>query len=291
MFGIALTVEACLQSGTRADVAWVVDSDGLQVGDWADAVVFTPGGGRTGSLLSGALDGKLAELAGIGTTGRLVEAEVGPVDALIAELDSEGRAKCLIVPADVLPEATWGKAIRREPFTLVVGIDGDEVVGAELVDAGDAGTSMSVVEGNTITSTFVATPEIVIVGANPVTDVLVEMAGLLGWRPRMVTDVSIVGGLIAPLSARDMVVVAGHDLELAGAALATALESRSGYIASLGSRKMQADRSDWLAYRGVTDLARVHGPAGLDIGADTPAEIAVSIVAEAIAESVARKRA
>jgi xanthine dehydrogenase accessory factor len=284
MFGVALTVEACLQSGTRADVAWVVDSDGLQVGDWADAVVFTPGGGRTGSLLSGALDGKLAELAGLGTTGRLVEAEVGPVDALIAELDSEGRATCLIVPADVLPEATWGKAIRREPFTLVVEIAGDEVVGSELVDAGEAATSTSVVEGNTITSTFVATPEIVIVGANPVVDALAGMAGILGWRPRLVTDTSIVGGLIAPLSPRDMVVVAGHDLELAGAALAAALDSRSGYIASLGSRKMQADRNDWLAYRGVTDLARVHGPAGLDIGAATPAEIAVSIVAEAIAQ-------
>jgi len=284
MFGVALTVEACLQSGTRADVAWVVDSDGLQVGDWADAVVFTPGGGRTGSLLSGALDGKLAELAGLGTTGRLVEAEVGPVDALIAELDSEGRATCLMVPADVLPEATWGKAIRREPFTLVVEIAGDEVVGSELVDAGEAATSTSVVESNTITSTFVATPEIVIVGANPVVDSLAGMAGILGWRPRLVTDTSIVGGLIAPLSPRDMVVVAGHDLELAGAALATALDSRSGYIASLGSRKMQADRNDWLAYRGVTDLTRVHGPAGLDIGAATPAEIAVSIVAEAIAQ-------
>ena len=37
------------------------------------------------------------------------------------------------------------------------------------------------------------------------------------------------------------------------------------------------------AYRGVTDLERVHGPAGIDIHADTPAEIAVSVLAEAIA--------
>lgn len=287
MYGIAITVAACLQAGTRADVAWVVDSDGLAVSDWSDAVAFTPGGGRTGALLGGAIDGKLAELAGRGAVGRLVHVEVSPVDALIAGIEADGSARCLLMPADVLPEETWDKAIGREPFALVVEFSGDEVVRTELVETDGAGGSASVVEGNRITSTFVPIPEIVIVGGNPVADVLADVAVLLGWRSRRVVEASMVSGLIAPLSARDKVVVVAHDLELAGVALAAALESRVGYIASLGSRKMQADRNDWLAYRGVTDLTRVHGPAGLDIGADTPAEIAVSIVAEAIAETAA----
>jgi xanthine dehydrogenase accessory factor len=78
-------------------------------------------------------------------------------------------------------------------------------------------------------------------------------------------------------------VVTSHDVEVAGPALAAALEGNVGYIGGLGSRRTQQARADWLAYRGVTDLERIHGPAGLDIGASTPAEIAVSILAEALA--------
>jgi len=77
--------------------------------------------------------------------------------------------------------------------------------------------------------------------------------------------------------------VVSHDVELAGAALEAALAGEVGYIGALGSRRTQQARADWLAYRGVTDLARVHGPAGLSIGAHTPPEIAVSILAEAMA--------
>ena len=58
----------------------------------------------------------------------------------------------------------------------------------------------------------------------------------------------------------------------------------AGYIGALGSMRMQQNRADWLAYRDVTDLSRVRGPAGLDIGARTPAEIAVSVLAQAISE-------
>ena len=77
--------------------------------------------------------------------------------------------------------------------------------------------------------------------------------------------------------------MAAHDVDVAGPALAAALDSDVGYIGALGARRMQQARADWLAYRDITDLDRIHGPAGIDIGADTPAEIALSILAEAVA--------
>jgi xanthine dehydrogenase accessory factor len=77
--------------------------------------------------------------------------------------------------------------------------------------------------------------------------------------------------------------VLSHDDELAGPALEAALAGDVGYIGALGSRRTQQSRAQWLADHGVTDLERVYGPAGLDIGANTPAEIAVSIIAEALA--------
>ena len=77
---------------------------------------------------------------------------------------------------------------------------------------------------------------------------------------------------------------------MAGPALRAALAGEVGYIGALGSRRTQQSRADWLAYRGITDLDRVHGPAGLDIGANTPAEIAVSIIAEALAVASGEER-
>jgi xanthine dehydrogenase accessory factor len=94
----------------------------------------------------------------------------------------------------------------------------------------------------------------------------------------------MVAGLAATLSDLDAVVVMGHEVEPSSRCLMSALESDAGYIGALGSAAMQQARADWLAYREVTDLSRVHGPAGLPIGGRSPAEVAVAIVAEILDE-------
>ena len=70
-------------------------------------------------------------------------------------------------------------------------------------------------------------------------------------------------------------------------ALAAALSSDVGYIGALGSRRTQQARADWLAYRGITDLEPHPRPGRAGHRRDTPAEIAVSILAEAIAAEAA----
>jgi xanthine dehydrogenase accessory factor len=92
----------------------------------------------------------------------------------------------------------------------------------------------------------------------------------------------MVAGLAASSSPIDGIVIMGHDIEMSSTCLMYALESDAGYIGALGSPTMQVSRADWLAMRDVTDVSRVHGPAGLEIGSQGPAEIAVSIAAQMI---------
>jgi xanthine dehydrogenase accessory factor len=280
VYGIALSAGACLRAGTRADVAWLVDADGIRVDDWSEAVLFTPGGGQVGSLAGGVFDGRLADLAGRGEAGRLVELEIGEADAIIAGIEPGARAHFLLAPAATLPPQVWELAAAHMPFSLVASLDEDRVTSFEL-HSDETAARPSVTEDRVV-SVFEAVPEMAVVGEGPVAEALAKMAVIVGWKARIVTESGSASGVIAALSQGDKVVVAAHDLELAGAALLAALESDAGYIGSVGSRRMQENRADWLAYRGVTDLSRVHGPAGLEIGAETPGEIAVSVLAEAI---------
>lgn len=76
-----------------------------------------------------------------------------------------------------------------------------------------------------------------------------------------------------------------HDPKIDDPSLTAALKADCFYVGALGSRKSHARRLERLGEAGVSPeaTARIHGPIGLDIGAITPAEIAVSILAEVVA--------
>ena len=86
------------------------------------------------------------------------------------------------------------------------------------------------------------------------------------------------------LTAATYAVVLTHDPKIDDVALSIFLKSPVRYIGALGSRVTQAKRRDYLTQLGFTseDLARIHGPIGLNIGARTPEEIALCIAAEIV---------
>jgi xanthine dehydrogenase accessory factor len=92
------------------------------------------------------------------------------------------------------------------------------------------------------------------------------------------------------LGPRDVVLVFTHDAKFDEPALIAALASGAGYIGALGSRRTQQRRVERLRDAGLNEeaIARIHAPCGLDLGARTPAETSVSILAEVIAVRAGR---
>jgi xanthine dehydrogenase accessory factor len=152
-------------------------------------------------------------------------------------------------------------------------------------------------------------PRLVVVGAVDTAEALCAAAGMLGWRTicvdaraRFATPERIPSADELAVEWPDealariqpdhntAIVVLTHDEKFDVPALQAALRTDAFYVAAIGSRKTQARRRERLLEGGLTeaDLDRIHGPAGLDVGADSPAETAVSILSEALAVRAAR---
>jgi xanthine/CO dehydrogenase XdhC/CoxF family maturation factor len=124
---------------------------------------------------------------------------------------------------------------------------------------------------------------VLIVGEGPVAEVLAPMVAGLGWESTATTTLA---ESEAAMSAADAVVVTSHHEDVDGPAIRAALAAGTPYVGAMGSRRTQARRREWLLANGVTEgeLSDLHAPVGLDIGADEPGEIAISILAEIVAE-------
>ena len=124
---------------------------------------------------------------------------------------------------------------------------------------------------------------VLVVGDGPVTDALGPMVSALGWSRTTTGSVPSVRSLLD--AEVDAVVVTSHHDDVDGPAIKAALAAGTTYVGAMGSRRTQARRRAWLLAHGVSEqeLGSLHAPIGLDIGADEPGEIAVSILAEIVA--------
>jgi xanthine dehydrogenase accessory factor len=171
------------------------------------------------------------------------------------------------------------------------------------------GTSRTVeIEGRSVfVEAFPVRPRLVVVGAVEVARSLVRFARELGYETVVVdgrasfatperfppdqVDRLVVGwpDEVADeigLGPDDAVAVLTHDVKFDEPAIVEALRRRCRYVGAVGSRKTQGDRRARLREAGVTDeeLARLRGPVGLDLGGRAPAETALAIISEVVAE-------
>jgi xanthine dehydrogenase accessory factor len=158
-------------------------------------------------------------------------------------------------------------------------------------------------DGHVMRSVFGPRWRMLVIGAGQLSRVLAQMAQVLDFdvtccdpREEYYLTWDIPGThftkempddvvLAMQLDPHSAVVAVTHDPKLDDLALLEALKSPAFYVGALGSRANTAARKERLAMFELTpqEIARLHGPIGLDIGSKTPAEIAISILAEVIA--------
>src|SRR3984957_6389973 len=155
-------------------------------------------------------------------------------------------------------------------------------------------------EGRVFLTVYVPSPQLVITGAVHISQALAPIGKLLGYdvtivdprtafaSPERFPDVNVIAEwpntALPPLNVDRYTafVALTHDPKIDDPALLHALARDCFYIGALGSRKTHARRLERLKAQGVSDadLLRIHAPIGLDIGAVSPAEIAVAIMAQ-----------
>ncbi|MFZ0722457.1 MAG: XdhC family protein [Xanthobacteraceae bacterium] len=155
-------------------------------------------------------------------------------------------------------------------------------------------------EGKVFLTVYVPAPQLVITGAVHISQALAPIGKLVGYdvtivdprtafdSPERFPDVKVIAEwpdkALPPLNVDRYTafVALTHDPKIDDPALLHALARDCFYIGALGSRKTHARRVERLKAQGVSDaaIARIAAPVGLDIGAVSPAEIAVSIMAQ-----------
>ncbi len=302
-------------AGDGVGVVRVLDRHGFGTVESGQLLAGTASGAVAGVLYRGALDDAAVPLAAASVTAAQTRnAHVAEPAALAAGLACSGGATLLGHPLPAAPAEALGAALERgTPAALVSPADGSaalvltgpelaEVVGtlgsADLDEAAataarqllrrGATVTERVADGDLLLDLWVPVPSVLVVGTGAIGEAITAQAALLGWTWRQESELDAAVAGVAAFSDADVLVLLDHGPKF-DAALVEGLRGR-GFIGALGSRHTQSARRERLRAAGLTDgeLARLYGPVGLDLGARTPAETAVSVVAQVIAARAGR---
>lgn len=299
-------------------VVRVLDRRGFGTVEPGQLLAGTVGGEVAGLLLRGAVDTVAVPLtASAASAPATASTDVAEEAAVAAGLGCAGHAQLLAHPLPGDLAAALGEALEAgHPVALASTVDGDRrlVVSwtpgearhgtlgtAEADDEACRAADRLLRRGATATERLIAAdvdllldlwvpvPTVLVVGSGAVGDALVAQAGVLGWHARVVTALADARDAVGAFSHADVLVLLDHSPDF-DILLIDGLEHGRGFLGALGSRSTQAARGERLRAAGLTDddLAALHAPVGLDLGARSPAETAVSVVAEVIASRSGR---
>ncbi len=308
------TAKRWVAEGRAGYLARPVTEQGFGPRDPAGAVLVDVRGECVGSLYRGVFDAEfVAEAAamGPGATARVCEVSVAGDEAVAAKLTCGGQAEVLLQPLAAVPAEWWELLGEGVGVALVTRLNeaadqaSSEVVRATALPGDDAGRRAGELlatrragrdalygeSGLVLVEAHPSAPYVVIGGGGELAAVIERQAVLLGWEA---VRVEAAEPAVAAIEARRdsaCVVVLSHDEQFDVPMLRAALAAGVPYVGALGSRRTTARRREGLLAAGVTEaeLARVHGPIGLDLGARTPPETALAICAEILAVLGSRK--
>lgn len=231
----------------------------------------------------------------------MVEQEKGVALATVVDGPDHVGAKLLVFP-DQTAHGTLGHA----ELERAVSLDAEQAIwqGEAHVYSYTIPTETEEQHFDVFIEGFPPPPTLIIVGAGHIAIPLTTFAKTLNYRVVVIdarsafatserfphADELIVAWPDEVLEKMDLnpstsVAVLTHDPKFDEPTLKIVLQRRVGYVGAIGSRKTSAERAERLKQQGLTDeqLARIHGPIGLNIGATSPEEMALATMAEIVA--------
>lgn len=302
------------RQGRGAVLATVIETWGSAPRQAGSQLAISGGGEIMGSVSGGCVEGAVvveAQEALADGKPRLLTFGVADETAFEVGLACGGTIRILVEPVGTaagmpvaMLEAIVERRAKRQPVAYGVMPD---AWARRIILPDDAALQgrfradrSGVAEDGEFIAIFNPPLRMLVVGAVHIAQALLPMARLAGYDPVLIDPREAFGSSgrfpgetivhdwpdealqAQGLDARTAVVTLTHDSKLDDPAIMSALASDVFYLGCLGSTRTHAKRLDRLREAGVSEgaLARIHAPVGLDIGAKTPAEIAVSVLAQ-----------